>query len=364
MVTSNDTSSLDSLSKATTENGTVIIYSTSKLKSVSGCNGRVEGNKVIVSNVTENQTCNITIVPTLADTIKISYPPNEGRTDFTKIDNGTPGLYTGTDDQGTTYYFSGDGTNMNNWVRFAGKLWRIIRINGNGSVRLLYAGYGGEDGYIGSVQAYNTGGHPAYVGWKYTTGETLEASRGNKNKSNAYTTVENWYNELNSTDKNYIDLEAIYCNDRDIRSGSYSTSKPFYYTVYRRLAEGRNPVFTCGSTLDRFTTFGLITADEITYAGGNYGFVSTLAYYYLNANGGSSTGTNYWWTMSPFSFDTIGNAGSMVFKVNGSSGGAGMLALGSTGINDGVIRPVISIKSNVIVTNGDGSANSPYELSL
>ena len=69
---------------------------------------------------------------------------------------------------------------MNNWVRFAGKLWRIIRINGNGSVRLLYAGYGGEDGYIGSVQAYNTGGHPAYVGWKYTTGETLEASRGNK----------------------------------------------------------------------------------------------------------------------------------------------------------------------------------------
>ena len=154
---------------------------------------------------------------------------------------------------------------MNNWVRFAGKLWRIIRINGNGSVRLLYAGYGGEDGYIGSVQAYNTGGHPAYVGWKYTTGETLEASRGNKNKSNAYTTVENWYNELNSTDKNYIDLETIYCNDRDIRSGSYSTSKTFYYTVYRRLAEGRNPVFTCGSTLDRFTTFGLITADEPVY---------------------------------------------------------------------------------------------------
>lgn len=68
--------------------------------------------------------------------------------------------------------------------------------------------------------------------------------------------------------------------------------------------------------------------------------------------------------MSPFSFDTIGNTGSMVFKVNGSSGGAGILALGSTGINDGVLRPVISIKSNVIVTNGDGSANSPYELSL
>ena len=61
-VTSNMNNALDSLSKATTENGTVIIYSTSTIKNVSGCNGKIEGNKVIVSNVTENQTCNITML--------------------------------------------------------------------------------------------------------------------------------------------------------------------------------------------------------------------------------------------------------------------------------------------------------------
>ena len=97
----------------------------------------------------------------LSEKIKTSYPPLPGRTDFTNVDNGIPGLYTDEDDQGTTYYFSGDGTSMNNWVSFAGSLWRIIRINGNGSVRLLYAGSGGTDGYIGNIQAYNTSyNHP------------------------------------------------------------------------------------------------------------------------------------------------------------------------------------------------------------
>ena len=45
---------------------------------------------------------------TLVDTIKAAYPPKAGRTNFSSIDNGTPSLYTGSDDQGTTYYFSGE----------------------------------------------------------------------------------------------------------------------------------------------------------------------------------------------------------------------------------------------------------------
>jgi len=152
-VTSNNPSSLDSLSKATVENGTVKIYSKDKIESVTGCSGVIEDNKVIVRNIIENQTCNITVEDkTLAGILKIAYPPQAGRTNFTKIDNGTPALYTDIDDQGTTYYFSGDGSQMNNWISFAGKMWRVIRINGNGSVRLLYAGTGGEDGYIGSAQ--------------------------------------------------------------------------------------------------------------------------------------------------------------------------------------------------------------------
>ncbi len=361
--TSNNTSSLDSLSKATTENGTVVIYSKSTIKSVTGCNGTIEANKVVVKNVTENQTCNILIEQTLADAIKSAYQPQPGRTNFSVIDNGTPGLYTGTDDQGTTYYLSGDGTNMNNWVSFAGKLWRIIRINGNGSVRLLYAGSGGEDGYIGSAQAYNTSyNHPAYVGWKYTVGGSSSADRGNANKSNAYSTVESWYNGLSTTDKNYIDGNAIYCNDRNLRSGdTYSTSGTFYYAAYERLVTNKTPTYECSNTSDRFNNFGLMTADEVAFAGGKHGTNSPKAYYYLAANGSSSsTGVNGWWIMTPFEFYVYyGNKYANIFRVSDS----GILTYNNVSYSN-VIRPVVSLKSSVLVTGGSGTGSDPYTVTL
>jgi len=302
---------------------------------------------------------------TLADKLKADYKPKPGRTDFSVIDDSEPALYTDTDDQGTTYYFSGNGTDMRNWVSFAGKLWRVIRINGNGSVRLLYAGTGGEDGYIGSTQAYNTSyNHPGYVGWKYSTGSSLDAIRENVNKSNAYTTVENWYNALSSTDKNYIDGSAIYCNDRNIGSGSFSTSSTFYYAGYTRLNTNKTPTLECSNTSDRFYNFGLMTADEVSYAGGLWTTNNPGAYYYLNASGGSSTGSSYWWTMSP-SYFTVSSSYSwaIVFYVGGSGSDPGNLIDDYVNITR-VVRPVVSLKSSVLVTGGTGTASDPYTLSM
>ena len=296
---------------------------------------------------------------TLAGRLKDDYNPKPGRTDFSVIDDGEAALYTDTDDQGTTYYFSGDGTNMRNWVSFAGKLWRVIRINGNGSVRLLYAGSGGEDGYIGSAQAYNTSyNHPGYVGWKYSTGSSLDAIRENENKSDAYTTVENWYNALSTTDKNYIDGNAIYCNDRNLRSGdSFSTSSTFYYASSGRLLDSKTPTYECSNTSDRFYNFGLMTADEVSYAGGLWVTNNSGAYYYLNASGGSSTGSNWWWTMSPCHYNGSGYAS--VFRVGGSGSFPGRLDNNRVDYSY-VVRPVVSLKAEVEVTGGDGSANNPY----
>ena len=365
-VTSNNTSSLDSLSKATTENGTVIIYSKSTIKSVTGCNGTIEDNKVIVKNVTENQTCNIVIEQTLADTIKIAYPSSGARSSFSSVYT-TTALHTATDYNasgsfsGTSYYFTG---NPNNWVSFAGAKWRIIRINGNGSVRLLYAGSGGEDGYIdGTTYKYNTSyNHPSYVGWKYTVGGSSSADRGNANKSNAYSTVETWYNGLSTANKNYIDTGAIYCNDRNIGSGySYSTSSTFYYAARERLQTNKTPTYECSNAADRFYNFGLMTADEVSYAGGLYGNDNGSAYYYLNASGGSSTGTYWWWTMSPFNFNSSGNA--YVFFVSGSNN-PGRLSNTFVYASGVVVRPVVSLKSSVLVTGGSGTGSDPYQVVL
>jgi len=365
-VTSNSPSSLDSLSKATVENGTVKIYSKSTIKSVTGCNGVIEDNKVIVKNITENQTCNIIVEDkTLAGKLKIAYPPQVGRTDFTTIDNGTPALYTDEDDQGTTYYFSGDGSQMNNWISYAGKMWRIIRINGNGSIRLLYAGNGSDATDIGT-SAFNTScNHPGYVGWKYNTGSSLSAIRGNANKSTIYTAVETWYNNLGSTNQNYLDSQAIYCNDRELRSSdSYSTSSTFRYAAHGRLVSKGTPTFKCTNSSDRFTgsnsiPVGLMTADEVVTAGGLTYTNSPKAYYYLAKDGTSSIiGNKSWWTMSPSNC----SASAYTFSVSGSIY-PGYLSnhWGNTAF---VVRPVVSLKVEVEVTGGDGNANNPYIVTL
>ncbi len=340
-----------------------LVYHNSETVDQSEDIGSILSGKLGITEGTEK-------LETLADTIKTAYSSSGTRSSFDSVYDVTA-LHEATDYNesgsfsGTSYYFTG---NPNNWVSFAGKKWRIIRINGNGSVRLLYAGSGGEDGYIGSEQTYNNSyNHPGYVGWKYSTGSSLDAIRGNANKSNAYTTVENWYNALSSTDKNYIDGNAIYCNVRNIGSGSFSTSRTFYYAGYTRLASNKTPTLECSNEADRFYNFGLMTADEVSYAGGVYGSNNSGAYYYLNASGGSSTGGNWWWTMSPSYFNWLSSSSSStyasVFVVGGSGSFPGRLSYDRVNYTR-VVRPVVSLKSSVLVTGGTGTASDPYKLTL
>lgn len=89
-------------------------------------------------------------------------------------DNSDRGLYTMTDHDGISYYYRGNDTN--NYVYFAGYYWRIIRRNGDGSVRLLYAGTSpdaaGLDLQIGTSSFNSTKTNPGYIGYMY--GSTLK----------------------------------------------------------------------------------------------------------------------------------------------------------------------------------------------
>ena len=101
---------------------------------------------------------------------------------------------------------------------------------------------------------------------------------------------------------------------------------------------------------------GLITADEIAFAGGKAGTNSPNTYYYLNSVGGSVTGSNWWWTMSPYRANSSSNAS--VFGVGGSSN-PGYLSYYVVNYSYAV-RPVVSLKSNVLVSGGNGTASNPY----
>ena len=323
----------------------------------------------------------------LTDAMLRDNPTISERTDFsvTNTETTTGTLYktNKTEDGSDVYYYSGNTTN--NWVKFGGFYWRIIRTNEDGSVRMLYAGTSHDttSGYIGETVYNNLFNDPMYVGYMYGTSGSLENNRLNTNDSTIKTFIDNWYqnNLLTNYDK-YISKTAIYCNDRSVGSGTYSISVSFNYGAYTRLRENKYPTYKCGgngtgglfestqATADKFSAstssggngqlkypIALMTADEISFAGGVFpiSLSSPYAWYYTNSASDSITGTGQWVLISPFWWS---GSISDVFFVNSSYGPGGLGNRGSVG-NSAVVRPAISLSSCVKVT-GTGTPEDPY----
>ena len=326
-----------------------------------------------------NVRCNatfITKVPTFAETILAK---NKVKTPLT-----TPGAAISTadeallasteDDYGTSYYFR--GAVKNNYVEFANKCWRIVRISGDGSVKLIlhndnttkvanpcdaannsasaaFARYSGEK----YTSAFNTNFNDnAYVGFKYGTpgSSTYEATHANTNKSTILTNLEAWYDKNNLKDYEKVIADTVWCNDKSTVSGEqgYGT-KITAYGVTQRLvstsnsAGGTGPSLKCNGELSKINSkVGLITADELAYAGYADGLQNTTTYLQENA-----TDTD-WWSLSPGGFS---GSFAYVCYVFGSSGSLDYCRVSDT---HGV-RPSISLKSTTNVT-GNGTSEDSY----
>lgn len=287
--------------------------------------------------------------------------------DFTKtsIDDKTNGIYSAKDDLGTSYYFRGNVTN--NYVKFANKYWRIIRINGDGTIRMIYAGTSAHaNGYNDSsandmsigTSAFNSSYNDnTYVGYMFgTKGATTYANtHSNKTNSTIKTKLDSWYdtNIVNTGNEKYI-ADAIYCNDRSVSSGTGIGTTETTYAAQTRGDNGQ-PTLKCANNNDKFTKsttigngkltkmIGLITSDEVMYAGGKSGTYNQEYYLYSG---------KYYWTMAPYSYAS-GNA-----LVDGVSYD-GSLSYGIVSSTNGAVRPVVSLKSDAI-SGGSGTAASPF----
>ena len=260
--------------------------------------------------------------------------------------------------------------------------WRIIRINEDNSIRLLYAGTSPTtlDAFIAEAISFGyDDATVAYAGYMYGGASSLADTRKNTNDSEIKTYVDYWYKNalLNSYDK-YISKTAIYCNDRSIYSGTYGETSKFYYGAYSRLRENKYPTYKCGgngtgglfestqATADKFsasTSSGgngnliypaaMITADEVAFAGGGFK-ITGIPYYSKNANGDTLVSSTYWRTMTPA---YIGSSPYMYTIRSGQ-----LITNRNIGIN--VLRPVISLKACVKYSSGDGSSTNPYQVTI
>ena len=104
----------------------------------------------------------------------------KGTPDFSKTATTDEGLFMAEDDEGESYYYR--GAVKNNYVSFAGFIWRIIRRNGNGSIRMIYSGKKtsdtGEAVTIGKSQFNSKYWDPTYVGYKYNEDFELHENNG------------------------------------------------------------------------------------------------------------------------------------------------------------------------------------------
>ena len=221
----------------------------------------------------------------------------------------------------------------------------------------------GESQTIGNSQFNSSYNDPTYVGYMYGNpdGTTFDEVHTNTTSSTVKTKVDNWY-KTNIVDKgysSYVSNTVGFCGDRTLRSGDgISTSNYSYFGAYKRY-ENKSPIFTCpelardlyttvnSSTGNRVLTYpvGLITYDELVYAGIDNPHINKLSWAYSSM---------YYWTMTPSFFSVAnGYASEWMQHSDGYLGIWGILtSLGA--------RPVINLKVDVKITGGTGTANDPY----
>ncbi len=298
----------------------------------------------------------------------INYIKGKSIPTFSTVATTNEGMFATNDNQGTSYYFR--GAVNNNWIKY-GKdssnkdiYWRIIRINGDNSIRMIYSGTTAPTSSTSVVMTgagsaidrsvYNSGTNYAeYVGYMYQRGY----QRNNTNNSTIKTKIDNWFAGTSlKNDSNVVD--NIFCNDRSTSSSwSSRPSSNLLYNGHIRNLSYSNASLWCENKLDKFTTsstlgngsltypVGLITIDEVAMAGGY--FATDNKNYYLY------TGTFYY-TMTPNFFRSTGTA--FVFIVN-NTGKFPNSSIGSTAY----IRPVINLNGNVKLS-GTGTYDNVYEV--
>mgnify|MGYP006939891473 CR=1 FL=1 len=382
------------------------------------------------------------------------------------------GLYAVEDDYGDSYIYRGDVENNN--VYFAGFYWKIIRMNGDGSIRLIYSGTtpdatGNAAIINNTAYQYNSKyADPTYAGYMYgkdfsfqTSSELIyrniqalttyyfgsdyefdeetetfklsgsitsgtfsemqdnfssypytcmntnstdscqvilkvdsyvsetsvqaeyisyssnsyENTLTNDNDSTVKTVIDNWYetNIVGKTDSasnlltNYI-VDGTFCNDRTFASNNngngYSLVPGTNYSAYEKLYSDANKTATlkCSQESNKFSTttsrgnsdltypIALITADEVALAGATQNLINEN--YYLNTN-------VYFWTMTPSRFESAyGSVSIFAIHYNGN-----LVEYGHARYTYG-IRPVINIRSDVLISQGDGTIENPFVLTL
>ena len=324
----------------------------------------------------------------LADKILEDNPVNTNKPDFNTTATTDEGIFRDVDDDGDTYYFR--GAVEDNYVKIgdlkwsntrymdydniddanlecdssyssygfssaeeckeevlirgheAGEdmLWRIVRINGDGTIRLI------ADGLVGTSRFNSSYNNEKYVGYTYDNSAPNVQDGTN---STIKTYLESWY-ATNLSEYDNLIASTRYCNDTSVSSTSGSI---IYYGAYERLVTDKTPQFTCPNTEKTYggeydLKIGLLMADEVAFAGGKV-YTSNYDYYLQKMD--------YYWLGTPY---RIFGDNAYEFFVRNDSYLSGDYVYRS----DHGVAPVINLRSDVLYFKGEGTKDSPYVVGI
>lgn len=243
----------------------------------------------------------------------------------------------------TIYFYRGNVTN--NYFYFAGMTWRILRINSDGSLRLIL------DSLI-SNSSYANSNNPT----ENTIEKAIELI--DWENSTPYEKLHSWYNTniAPNYDQYVVTTNYVFDTANQLMISSANNTSCYYFRPYLRVGVDGNayqPTFSYTDENLVQDKIGLITADEVLYAGGFWKSHNRSYFLYNSA-------ISDWWTMSPSFWDnsTHYKAGMIVMGASGDMydwPGNGNTLRASLGL-----RPVISIKADLEL-DGNGSAQTPYQ---
>jgi len=275
------------------------------------------------------------------------------------------------DDLGTSYYFRGNV--QDNYVTFNNKCWRILRIEGDGSVKLILADNSGA--CTSNITSSSKTGS-SYIG-KGKYGYKIDPILGylaNYNSSDSdsmKTIIESWYNNtetgmLNVQEKLKQYNACLGYNDEIYDEDGNAISKEdipeindvFYKSGVRLYGLGtqRYATLICGNDYKTDLLYATgVTQDEVMFAGLMNGIEN--ANNYLTQNATSDKG---WKTITliRYTYNDTRDRNLIVLPTGyiGQGHVVGAVVVG----NDSSIRPTVTLLPGTRLSSGSGTAGNAY----
>ena len=268
------------------------------------------------------------------------------------------------DDYGMSYYYRGNV--KNNFVNFSGMCWRVVRVQGNGSIKIILA----DRDHECNASEYSTElTSLAFISdekFSYNSRQGSSTSDDLKYEtSDIKIVLETWLNGGNYTtetktgtfEKKIDDtklIETEWCNDMSI---SRKTTDNIYYGAHDRIYETKTPTLKCNlmgldntSAVKINSKIGLLTADEIVFAGFGSTYDSNMSSYLIGSV--MFEDDRRYWTMSPYFYNELDGEQLAAIDVT-------IIAhyIASEGL---FVRPALVLRSDITITSGNGTKTNPY----